>query len=265
VLQRLLLFSAIAVGVMVTLTLLLYPLFGLLFTASVTTFSAGLLANFFALKSFDNLPLSGGGLEWNNSGRRQLFTGLALGFAIALGVIALSLILQQARLEAHPSPPSFPGSLLFVAFFLLANSFGEELLFRGYAFQLLVARNGLFAGLLPCSILFALVHNGNAESSILGLVNTFLFGVVFGLAFLRTGALWMPFGLHAGWNLAHPIMGATLSGFELGVVPWRVRATSADWIAGGAYGPEGGLLATLGALAMALLLYRFTRHEKGLS
>ena len=44
-----------------------------------------------------------------------------------------------------------------------------------------------------------------------------LFGVLFGYAYLRTSALWLPIGLHFGWNVVLPLFGANLSGFTMGV------------------------------------------------
>jgi len=127
------------------------------------------------------------------------------------------------------------------------------MLFRGYGFQILVRAIGLFATILPMAVLFGLAHSPNLNFTWLALVNTFLWGVIFGYAFLRSGDLWLPIGLHFGWNLAMPIFGVNLSGFTMGVTGYSVQWKIGDLWSGGAYGPEGGLLTT--AIAVALFFY----------
>jgi membrane protease YdiL (CAAX protease family) len=87
---------------------------------------------------------------------------------------------------------------------LLAGAAGEEILFRGYGFQMLIRTLGPAGAVLPVGVLFALLHAGNPHATWLGLTNTAGFGILFGYAFLRSRDLWLPIGLHFGWNLTLP-------------------------------------------------------------
>jgi hypothetical protein len=79
----------------------------------------------------------------------------------------------------------------------------------------------------------------------LGLLNTSLWGLLFGLAFLRSRDLWLPIGLHYGWNVALPLSGVNLSGFTMNITGYAIEWQVSDRWSGGAYGPEGGLLTTM--------------------
>ena len=67
---------------------------------------------------------------------------------------------------------------------------------------------------------------------------------MYALAFVRTGRIWMPIGLHAAWNFTQgsifgfPVSGAT--DWSEGLV--RQAEVGSDLITGGAFGPEGGLV-----------------------
>jgi hypothetical protein len=130
---------------------------------------------------------------------------------------------------------------------------GEEMLFRGYGFQLLVAKMGAFATILPISVIFALPHANNPGVTTLALINTVGFGIVLGFAFVRSGDLWLPIGLHFGWNWTLPLFGANLSGFTMGVTGFAMEWKVGDLWSGGAYGPEGSILAC--GIVVGLMYY----------
>jgi hypothetical protein len=83
-----------------------------------------------------------------------------------------------------------------------------------------------------------------------------LAGLLLGTAWLVTRSLWLPVGIHWGWNAATSVvLGLPLSGLDLpsalelrpGAQPWMVG------LFGGDFGPEEGL-AYHAALAAALVV-----------
>jgi uncharacterized protein len=166
-----------------------------------------------------------------------------------------------ASFEKVPGSEHVWASLAFVSFVLLFGAFGEEMMFHGYAFQLLVRRLGPFATILPAAVIFGLAHMDNPHSSLLGIGNTMLWGVLFGYAYLRTNALWLPIGLHFGWNVALPMFGANLSGFTMGVTGYALHWTAGNLWSGGDYGPEGSLLTTAIVVVLFFVLHRFTVEQ----
>ena len=145
-------------------------------------------------------------------------------------------------------------SLLFVSAMLAFGAVGEELLFRGYGFQLLLRHAGPFATILPVAVLFAAAHSANLNSTPFGLVNTFLWGLVLGFAVIRSGDLWLAIGLHFGWNWSLPLFGVNLSGFKMSVSGYVLQWNAGDLWSGGEYGPEASVLtfAMMPLLAAAL-------------
>jgi membrane protease YdiL (CAAX protease family) len=130
------------------------------------------------------------------------------------------------------------------------GAMGEELLFRGYAFQLLIRGMGPVATILPTSLIFGLMHAFNPGASTLGIVNTVAWGILLGYAVWRTGALWLPIGLHFGWNVALPLLGSNLSGLTMGVTGYTLEWNVGVLWSGGGYGVEGSLLTTLVVVAL---------------
>jgi hypothetical protein len=96
----------------------------------------------------------------------------------------------------------------------------------------------------------------------MGIGNTMLWGVLFGYAYLRTTALWLPIGLHFGWNIALPLFGANLSGFTMGVTGYTLHWKTTALLSGGDYGPEGSLLTTAVVVALFFVLHRYTVDQE---
>ncbi len=227
-------------------------------TATMATFAAACLANAITVRIYERGQLSALGLGWAKTSSREFLLGLACGAGAALLVLFLPLSAGAAYFEKVPASEHIWASVAFVCFVLLFGAFGEEMLFHGYAFQLLIRRIGAFATILPAAVLFGLAHIGNEHSNALGVVNTMLWGVLFGYAYLRTGALWLPIGLHFGWNVILPLFGANLSGFTMGVIGYELHWKTSDLISGGAYGPEGSLLTTGVVVVLFFVLHRYT-------
>jgi membrane protease YdiL (CAAX protease family) len=135
-----------------------------------------------------------------------------------------------------------------LAFFLIQAS-AEEVVHRGYLLPVLSARAGLWAGISASSVMFALLHSLNPGLNALGLLNLFLSGVFLAILTLHEGGLWAAFGWHSAWNWVQgPILGLEISGDR----SWAAHSLtdlsavtpSANWLSGGAFGPEGGAVVT---------------------
>ena len=221
--------------------------------STLGTFAAAAVANTLALRIYERGNLSDIGLGWTAASRRNLSLGVLGGAGAALAVILVPLVVRAADLEPVTGERLRWPSLLFVSILLLFGAVGEEMLFRGYGFQVLVRGIGPFATILPVSVLFGLAHSQNLNFGPLALFNTILWGVVFGYGYLRSGDLWLPIGLHFGWNWTLPMLGANLSGFTMDVTGYAMHWKIGDRLSGGAYGPEGGLLTT--TVVIALFFY----------
>ncbi len=227
--------------------------FGLLAAAALGTFAAAAVATTICLRVFERSPLADVGMRWHPAAIRHLGLGLAIGVVAALLVTLLPCLFRLAEFKAQPDNPFQFASILFVSILLLFGAVGEEILFRGYGFQVIAGTFGAYQSLLPISVVFAAAH-WNAPP--LGLFNTFLWGVILGFAFLRSGDLWLPIGLHFGWNVTLPLVGVQLSGFTMGLTGYSLVWKISDFWSGGAYGPEGGLLTSLVIPLVFFAIYR---------
>jgi hypothetical protein len=225
----------------------------LLVVATLGTFAAAAVANAIVLRIYERGKLADIGLEWTAGSRHNLVLGILGGIGAALVVLVGPLLVRVADLVPVPNEHFRWPSAVFVSIVLLFGAVGEEMLFRGYMFQVLVKAIGPFATILPMSVLFGLAHSDNLNFSWLALVNTILWGIVLGYAFLLSGDLWLPIGLHFGWNWALPLLGVNLSGFTMGVTGYSMHWKIGGLWSGGEYGPEGGLLTS--AIVVALFFY----------
>jgi uncharacterized protein len=236
--------------------LLLLPITGYFATAALSVLLAAVVANFLVMRIYERTHLAHIGLIWNARAARNVLVGLVGGAAAAYMVVGGPLLVGVAELQTVAGATTNWGTVLFVSGLLLFGAFGEEMFFRGYGFQVLMNVVGPWATILPVSVLFGLAHQGNQNVTTMGLVNTTGWGLVLGYAFLRSGDLWLPSGLHFAWNWTLPMFGVNLSGFTIRVTGYTVHwKTSMLW-SGGNYGPEASLLTTLVIVALLIFLHK---------
>jgi uncharacterized protein len=214
-----------------------------------TVLLASIFANWLTLRIYVHRPLVDVGLWVNRASAENLGLGLIGGSGAVCVVLGPPLLTGAAHLQRLPEEPATAGTLLFVAVLLACGAIGEELLFRGYGFQALVAGLGPYATVVPVGVLFALVHTDNPSASWVSTAITGGFGVLFGYAYLRSRDLWLPVGLHFGWNFTLAVFGVNISGLRIRVTGYEMSWTAGRLWSGGEYGPEASVL-TFGALGL---------------
>ena len=145
-----------------------------------------------------------------------------------------------------------------VVFLLLGGALLEELMFRGYPFQRLIEAIGIPGAILLLSAFFGAVHLNNPNAGGIwswGFFNTLAVGVLFAIAYLRTRTLWLPFGIHFGWNFFLGVVyGLPVSGIKDFSVIVRSTAHGSKLLTGGAYGIEGSLTGSVTILLGIIFL-----------
>jgi uncharacterized protein len=176
--------------------------------------------------------------------------GLALGAAAAGGAMVLGLAAAGAAWSTTTgSPLDWARSALLTGGALALPALSEELIFRGVPLILLAGVLGRGPAVIVTALAFGLSHLGNPDITWLGVLNISLAGVLLGTAFFAPGGLWTAWGAHFGWNLALAGLGAPVSGLPLTVPYLAYNPGGPAWVSGGAFGPEGGLLASVTMLA----------------
>src|SRR5664280_2574587 len=136
-------------------------------------------------------------------------------------------------------------------FFAVLAGIMEEILFRGLLFRLSSKIVGTWGALIFTAGLFGLAHTLNPGATIGSSVAIALeAGVLLGAAYAATQRLWVPIGLHAGWNFTEgSLFGMTLSGNNMGVGLLRGSLSGPRILTGGEFGPEASIVAVLVCLA----------------
>lgn len=275
--RRLRLFWRLAITFV--LLMLLFVVFGipaliLTGTAAITLDETGLLINsvvfalaatlavYLARRWVDRRTFVGLGLNWDRYAWRDLLTGIGIsGLMIAL-IFTLELAAGWLRFEAfawqlQPGGAVLRGLLLMLVTFLLVG-WSEELLSRGYLLKNLTEGLNLFLGVLISSFIFSLAHVANPNFSIAATIGLFLAGLFHAYGYLMTRKLWLPIGLHIGWNLFEgTIFGYPVSGMEsFSLIHQSVSGPVL--FTGGSFGPEAGLVLLPGLIFGTGAIYLYT-------
>jgi uncharacterized protein len=195
--------------------------------------------------------------------------GLVLGVVLMCGVVTAMVYAGWATLsQVSATELGVPIAMAFGVklFGLIAVGINEELVFRGYHLKNLsegFSRFGVNAAVIIALIIsssfFGLVHLGNeigggAETTELALLNLILAGLMLAVPYLLTGELAISIGIHITWNLFQgPVFGLAVSGIESETRLVTVAPHGPEFWTGGAYGAEGGLIATFAVVAGIVL------------
>lgn len=100
-----------------------------------------------------------------------------------------------------------PLSFVFIFAMVLIQSSAEELMYRGFLYQILIQRfkSPVFA-ILGNSLLFASLHLGNNGITVLSFIDICLSGILFSLMVYYMDSLWCAFAGHTAWNFTQAII-----------------------------------------------------------
>ena len=140
-------------------------------------------------------------------------------------------------------------------FGFLVQGASEEIMVRGYLLTSLAKTTKTFWAILISSIGFAVLHLLNPGLTILALSNLTLFGIFAALLFLRTKNIWAICGLHSSWNFFQGnVFGIEVSGQSLTTGMFSVTSSAPDFLTGGSFGLEGGLIVTIMLIVSSVIV-----------
>ena len=190
-------------------------------------------------------------------------TGSAVGWGLLLLTIVPSVFIGGLGVTLWTGAHQW--FLLILDLLVLAvAALCEEMIFRGYPFQRLMDSIGTSLASVLISICFVVVHY-QPEMPHAAVFALFLLSLILCIAYLRTRALWLAWGLHFAWNAAMgPLFGLPLSGytgFANGFSPVvQSLPRGPDFLTGADYGPEGSVVAVLVLCFGLWLIMRVTRE-----
>jgi len=208
-------------------------------------------------------PLKSMGLVRRATARREFSVGAAFGWGAMVVCVLPMALFGGITLTFWTRPRQFGLLAIDLAVLLLA-ALVEEIAFRGYPFQRLIEAIGPVMATLVMSAAFGVVHLANPDSTMASTLVTMLAGWLLSLAYLRTRALWVPWGLHFAWNASMGVLfGLPVSGLRMFSPVISANAHGPVWLTGDGYGPEGSLitaavtLISLGVLTWVTRDYAF--------
>lgn len=132
---------------------------------------------------------------------------------------------------------------------------GEEIIFRGVVYRLFEEGFGTLIAIVLSGAMFGLIHAGNKGATLeSSLAIALEAGVLLAAAYVLTRSLWLPIGLHFGWNFTEGgIFGAAVSG-NSGKGLLNVTLSGPDLVTGGTFGPEASVAAVGVCLVAAIVM-----------
>ena len=162
------------------------------------------LSVFLARRFLDRRTLTSLGITLKPQAALDLLAGIGIA-ALMMGLIyGIEMLLGWVTFiryawEVDSLKTVLVQALVVILTYILVG-WNEELLSRGYHLQNLSEGLNLFWGVVLSSAVFSGLHIFNPNAGWVSSLGIFLAGLFFAYSYLRTRQLWLPIGLHIGWN-----------------------------------------------------------------
>ncbi|MFD8520942.1 CPBP family intramembrane glutamic endopeptidase [Streptomyces capillispiralis] len=190
-----------------------------------------------------------------------------LGRGTLIGVALFAAVVVNIAFLGHyevDGPGSVTGALGLIGF-MAAAAATEEVMYRGVLFRIVEGRLGTWIAMVLTGLVFGLSHLLNEHATLWGaLAIAIEAGGMLTAAYVATRTLWMPIGLHFGWNFAASgIFSTEVSGNDTAQGLLDSSMSGPLLISGGAFGPEASLYSVLFCvLATAVFLWLARRRDR---
>jgi uncharacterized protein len=219
---------------------------------------------FLARRLLDRRTIASLGLKPEKLALIDIFAGISITFFMMGAIYIIELALGWLTFEGfawqyESGQTVLANTLMMLAVFILVG-WSEELLSRGYHLQTLESGLNLLWGVVLSSAVFGLLHLGNPNATWISAAGIFLAGLFLAFGFVSTRQLWLPIGLHIGWNFFEGVgFGFPVSGLDIYPLS-RIIVKGPELWTGGAFGPEAGLVVLPGLALGAALVYLYSKY-----
>ena len=226
----------------------------------VTLFSFAFISLlvFFRVKVVEKRSLSSIGFNKNNW-LEKYSLGFLIGLVMMSIVVLILLPFGYITIEKNPVQPvgvSAISSVLVILFGWIIQGATEEIVTRGWLLNVLTTKYNIGVGLLISSVLFGFMHLTNPNVNYIAVINIILVGLFYGLCVIKTNDLWAVCGMHTAWNFTQGnLFGFEVSGIDVSVGSLiDLNLVGNDFVTGGIFGPEAGIVATFILLVSIVIL-----------
>jgi membrane protease YdiL (CAAX protease family) len=204
-------------------------------------------------------PVTAQGLPRRAGWFREAGLGLVIGWSVTVVCAAVMAIGGGIAIRLSFGLRAWGWFLAEIGFFALL-ALGEEIAFRGYAFQRFARAVGSPGAVLGFAALYAFLQalepGANRASTAVAVVLT----MVLSTAYLRTRALWVSWGINFGWKATRALLfGLAISGVNNHSPVVQGDPMGPFWLTGGGYGLDGSWLAFFVFVAVLPVVYTLTR------
>ena len=188
---------------------------------------------------------------------KGIMSGTVVGFiwiGIAWGILFL---LKQFQIIGKSEVPLF--WLWIISAFI--NVVMQELLVRGYIYQLLKTKYNLTVAIIITTILFTVMHGGAIEAGVLPVVNVVTMCLFTTALYEAEGTLLAPIMAHAVWNIVGSLFLGGVSLADDYPHLLTLSASANTLLSGGNYKIEASIITTV--LNIVLMTFFWVRYRKG--
>jgi membrane protease YdiL (CAAX protease family) len=204
-------------------------------------------------------PISAQGLPRRPGWLGEVGLGLSVGWAIAVVCVLPLVVVGGIEIVLSLRPSAWGWLLADTAFFALL-ALGEEIAFRGYGFQRFAHSVGPIGASLGYAAFYAIVQALGPGSSHASVAVSVMLSLLLSMAYLRTRALWVSWGINFGWKASRALLfGLAVSGVNSHSPVVQGDPMGPFWLTGGGYGLDGTWVAFFVLLAAFPVVYRLTR------
>jgi len=211
-------------------------------------FGTAIALIFLWVRFFEGRSISSLGFTKDGALKKYL-SGFAIGLlmnSLVVGIMAIFGSIETASESTNTTGLDAVGIVIIFLFGFVVQGASEEILSRGWMFQVIGSRYKPWIGVLITAIFFTAVHLGNAGVNPASVINLLLVSVLLVLFVMNDGSLWFACAWHSSWNwIMGNVYGLSVSGHVDKVSIFDLNTTGNELISGGGFGPEGSLVTTL--------------------
>jgi hypothetical protein len=192
--------------------------------------------------------------------REEWSRGAVIGWAAALLAVVPMVIGGALHPQFFWTAPAWGGLVVSVLSLLVAG-LASEVAFRGFLFRRLIDATGPTTATILLALIYAMIGSLGPNGTSISFVVTIIAGVLFSMAYLRTHALWLGWGLHFAWAAATAVLlGLPNAGIASYSTVVQTDSSGPAWLTGGVYGPDGALFTAIVFFVAMAAVYRATRN-----
>ena len=194
-------------------------------------------------------------------GIKDVGKGFLVGSCYITSIILIMMILGCYSIDSFQFDTK--NIILRLLFFLLV-AVGEEVVLRGVIFRYISLRWNYVIALIISALLFGYIHISNDNATIWSsLAIAIEAGLMLGAAYMCSGTLWFPIGIHWAWNFFEGnVFGTPVSGSIEITSIFTSSISGSDIITGGPFGPEASVISVfLGVAVTAWFIYIYKKSS----